>query len=162
MYVNVGIINATRACVCPLGGTTNDVNVDGLPDNVLHVAAEFDSANGFEFETAIPSLLPQFKLFDFLNDPDKLAQIVSGFENLAGGIFCQPYRTARTVCLLAGVLIGLSLSHNEADLQILTKLEDSVQSLFVNNTFHQPKVEITPITELPPNELESTILAQQK
>ncbi|WP_299018602.1 hypothetical protein [uncultured Photobacterium sp.] len=34
-------------------------------------------------------------------------------------------------CLLAGVIVGLSLSHNEADLQLLTKIEDTIQSMFV-------------------------------
>ncbi|MCW8327952.1 hypothetical protein MD588_03955 [Photobacterium sp. SDRW27] len=32
------------------------------------------------------------------------------------------------VCLLAGILVGLSLSHNEADLQLLTQLEKNIQA----------------------------------
>lgn len=33
------------------------------------------------------------------------------------------------VCLLAGILVGLSLSHNELDLQTLTVLEQQVQPM---------------------------------
>lgn len=66
------------------------------------------------------------------------------------------------VCLLAGILIGLSLSHNESDLEFLAKLEDSVQSLFVNGSHALKNIETDAITDYLPGELESTALARQK
>lgn len=33
------------------------------------------------------------------------------------------------VCLFAGVLVGLSLSHNELDLQVLTQIEQRLQAM---------------------------------
>ncbi|MGF1724953.1 hypothetical protein [Photobacterium nomapromontoriensis] len=36
------------------------------------------------------------------------------------------------VCLLAGILVGLSLSHNDSDLQLLSDLEQRAASLFTS------------------------------
>ena len=68
------------------------------------------------------------------------------------------------VCLLAGILIGLSLSHNSSDLQLLSALEDQVvawwqQQAGDQNAQAPSYVETTtPVTHLDVSALEPKVV----
>ncbi|MEI6722899.1 MAG: hypothetical protein WCO67_19215, partial [Betaproteobacteria bacterium] len=75
----------------PMGGTTSDLNGDGLGDNVLHVAGSLDATVGqgitTNFEVVIPSLVPSIDLFALLNDPETLLLGIDGmFKGIKSGL----------------------------------------------------------------------------
>jgi Ca2+-binding RTX toxin-like protein len=66
----------------PLGGTTADLDGDGIGENVLHFGAELEGGS-FAFETTAPDLGDLFGLSALLNDPGTL---LSGLEGMFAGI----------------------------------------------------------------------------
>lgn len=51
-------------------------------------------------------------------------------------------------CLLAGILVGLSLSHNKVDLQLITHWEKSIQNLVQARLVESPQQAWSPSAEL--------------
>ncbi|MGD8475608.1 MAG: matrixin family metalloprotease, partial [Burkholderiales bacterium] len=75
----------------PLGGTTEDLNGDGIADNVLHVDGVFRGPNDYDLKFAAPGIgLSMQDLFALLNDPQTLLTGLEGFfsgiDKIADGI----------------------------------------------------------------------------
>ena len=66
----------------PLGGSENDLNGDGIADNVLHAGFDFSTSGLSNIETVAPNF-SGFNLIAFLNDP---ATILAGLEGMFGSI----------------------------------------------------------------------------
>ncbi len=78
----------------PMGGTTDDLDNNGIGDNVLHIAGELDATVGSPISTnleySIPSLVPSFDIFAILNDPNNLLVGLEGmFQQIKSGLESQ-------------------------------------------------------------------------
>ena len=75
----------------PLGGTEQDLDGNGIPDNVLHADVGFSVDENFDLQTHYETQLPEFKMsFDaatalvgLLNDPEV---VLGGLESFFDGI----------------------------------------------------------------------------
>ncbi len=67
----------------PLGGTTADLDGNGVPDNVLHADGQFRGTNDFDFNLVTPDLVSFEGLFNLLRDPQKL---LSGMTSFFDGV----------------------------------------------------------------------------
>ncbi|MCV6613177.1 MAG: DUF4347 domain-containing protein [Amphritea sp.] len=66
----------------PMGGSEDDLNGDGIADNVLHAGFDFDTSGLTSPEVIAPNFAG-FNLIAFLNDP---ATILAGLEGMFGSI----------------------------------------------------------------------------
>ncbi|MBL4898920.1 MAG: DUF4347 domain-containing protein, partial [Colwellia sp.] len=77
----------------PMGGTEDDLNADGINDNVLHIEGEFRGENDYDLDFIAPDLLPSIDLFALLNDPkaivDGLNTMFDAFKSALGSQFAE-------------------------------------------------------------------------
>ena len=69
--------------VLPLGGTTEDMNSDGVADNVLRLTATFD-VNGIHTDYIAPELASQFSLMGLINNP---TLVITSVKTGLNGLF---------------------------------------------------------------------------
>jgi Ca2+-binding RTX toxin-like protein len=76
----------------PMGGTEDDVDGDGVPDNVMQVRADLDQTGLSNIQVATPTLGNQFSIFNIFNNPELFvdafdATLTALQDGLNGGIF---------------------------------------------------------------------------
>ncbi len=67
----------------PLGGSTADLDNDGVADNALALRLDFDENGLSDVQRAVPALLPAFDLFALIDDPGR---VLIGLEDMFSGI----------------------------------------------------------------------------
>jgi Ca2+-binding RTX toxin-like protein len=93
----------------PLGGTANDENGDGIPDNVLHLDGTFRGDNNYDLNFVMPTVNTSIlgNLFGMLNEP---ATLLSGLETMFGDLGKQ---IAENVASLNLPMIGDALDNSD-------------------------------------------------
>lgn len=68
----------------PLGGSEADGNADGFADNVLHVAANFDTTGLTDTEVVTPNLAGNFGIISLINNP---TLVINSVKTGLNGLF---------------------------------------------------------------------------
>ena len=91
----------------PMGGSDKDLNLDGIPDNRLHLDATFANGGLKNIQFELPNLVSASDLFALLNDPDS---IIKGLEGLFD-VLDQGTKAAANVPLpLIGEVLGSNIT----------------------------------------------------